>query len=96
MLGYLALQLAHHVLSIACSHCCPLKPVWGDAADIGNSEVPELAAEVERLVVAALVDHGAVKRLAPEQVEGIDDVRGEVNIGAGAAEGVRELRTGKQ
>ncbi len=71
--------------------------MWGDAADIGNAEVPELAAEVERLVVAALVDHGAVKRLAsPEQVEGIDDVRGEVNIGAGAAEGVRELPTCKQ
>jgi hypothetical protein len=92
----LAHQLPHCVISVACSHSSPLKPVRGDTADIGNAEVPELAAEVECLVVTALVDHGAVELLTPKQVEGIDDVRGEVNVGAGAAEGIRELRAGKQ
>lgn len=54
----LARKLPHSVISVACPHSSLLKPVLGDAADVGNGESLELAAEIERLAVAALVDHG--------------------------------------
>jgi hypothetical protein len=88
--------LPYGVISVTFPHGSLLKPVWRDAADVGNGEVPELAAEIERLVVAALVDHGAFKLFAPEKVEGIDDVCGEVNVSARAVEGVCKLSAGKQ
>lgn len=92
----LARQLPHGVISVTFPHGSLLNPVWGDAADVGNSKGLELAAEIERLVVAALVDHGAIKLFAPAKVEGIDDVRGEVNVSPGSVEGVCKLSARKQ
>jgi hypothetical protein len=73
-----------------------VQPMRRGAAHIGDSKIAKLAAQIEGLVVKTLVDHCAIELYAPEEVEGVDAITGEMNARAVLFEGIGEFGAGKQ
>lgn len=89
-------ETPHGVICVALTRGAPLQLVRCFAEDVRDAQLAQLTAEVEGFVVEAVIDHGTVELHAPEQVEGVDRIRSEMNARATSTEGIGKPRAIQQ